>query len=187
MVLMIGSRNGATSPSSKSKSVWVTVSRLSRRARDLWPTYINAQQHKNILTIQGKPLHLAQTRSLAFDSFWKMDHRVWQIKPPRIDTKCTHPPPRGGGNWLWRLTILHEWLEMSKQRGKRHAAYFSILLIPLLCVPPPSASDAFYLLWARTMLLVAGFFPVRQRRNYEMFQCATGFFFHIGFSYAAHK
>lgn len=71
MVLMIGSRNGATSPSSKSKSVWVTVSRLSRRARDLWPTYVNAQQHKNILTIQGKPLHLAQARSLAFDSFEK--------------------------------------------------------------------------------------------------------------------
>lgn len=52
--------------------------------------------------------------------------------------------------------------------SKQHAAYFGIPLIPLLCAPPPSACNAFHLLWGSTMLLVAGF--SRCSRD-EMMRC----------------
>lgn len=181
---MIGSRNRATSPSSKSKSVWVTVSRSSHRARDLWPTYINAQ-HKNISsfkatppTIRGKTLHLAQTHSLAFDSFWKMDHRVWQINPcEQTPTVPTPPPPRVGENWLWRLTILHEWLEMSKQWGNSTlpilAFYWYHCFVSLL----RANATPFIFCWEAQCFLLQGFPGAAKKKLWDVSMCNWIFFF----------
>lgn len=70
MALMIGSRNGATSPFQQVEVCVGDGFHACHAERGICDLHtFNAQQHKNIPTIRGKPLHLAQARSLAFDSF----------------------------------------------------------------------------------------------------------------------
>lgn len=111
------------------------------------------------LAIQKKPISLqisaarktlyTHTRS-RLTPFEKNISSCLTNKPTRVN-RCTHPL------CVFALTPaianLHERLESSKQWGKRSAAYYSSLLIPLTCVPPLSARNAFHLLSGRTIPL----------------------------------
>lgn len=177
---MIGSRNRAASPSEQVE-VCVGDGFTLVAPSTGFVTYIHERTTStktSRLSKESRSASHKRTRSPCVRLRLKNGSPCLANKTPANRHQVRPSPPRGRGNWLWRLTILHEWLEMSKQRGKRRAAYFSILLIPLLCVPPPSASDAFYLLSARHNASRCRVFPgAAKKKLWDVSMCDWIFFF----------
>lgn len=147
------------------------------------------------LAIQKKPISLQisaarktlYTHTLSRSTpFEKNISSCLTNKPTRVN-RCTHPL------CVFALTPaianLHERLESSKQWGKRSAAYYSSLLIPLTCVPPLSARNAFHLLSGRTIPLVLcwGLSFFFCSRKTEMMRRSNVPCFPINFPYVADK
>lgn len=177
---MIGSRNRGRLPFRAGRSLrgWrFHACRAEHGICDLHTlTHKTAQKHPDYPRKAAPPRTNARAPR-ASDSVWKMDHRVWQIKPPRIDTKCAHPRRVVGGidcgDWLFCMSDSRCLNRGGSGAQPILASYWYRCFVCLL----RARATPFIFCQRDTMLLVAGFFPVRQRRNYEMFQCATGFFF----------